>query len=310
MNRIPRIVTITRIMLTLLIGAVHICAQGTAFTYLGRLSDNSSPATGNYELRFAIFDALTAGIAMHAPITNAPVAVSNGLFTATLDFGAGPFNGAARWLEIGVRTNGISDDFTTLTPRQPVMPTPYALFAGKAASLAENANQAFTGLVLYQLDGNDQPLTVDVLALSNRGIQVNAISTGETNDIFHVRVNQIDDGFFGRIAYARVGSAQYSIPRISHVGVRGISAAHTDSHNLRGSVTLSGAMRSKPVTFSTAEADASYYVVASVSATTGTPAMEATRVRISGKTSTGFTAHLEAEPGDGNSVTADWVLIR
>ena len=31
-------------------------AQGTAFTYQGRLITNGSPATGSYDLRFAIYD--------------------------------------------------------------------------------------------------------------------------------------------------------------------------------------------------------------------------------------------------------------
>ena len=31
-------------------------AQGTAFTYQGRLIDNGSPAGGIYDLRFAIYD--------------------------------------------------------------------------------------------------------------------------------------------------------------------------------------------------------------------------------------------------------------
>ncbi|HNI61280.1 MAG TPA: hypothetical protein PKW11_15155, partial [Pseudomonadota bacterium] len=37
--------------------------------------------------------------------THNNVAVTNGLFTVTLDFG-NQFPGADRWLEIGVRTNG------------------------------------------------------------------------------------------------------------------------------------------------------------------------------------------------------------
>jgi len=48
--------------------------------------------------------------------------VANGLFTAPLDFGAGAFDGDARWLQIGVEGN-------TLTPRQKLTATPYALFA-------------------------------------------------------------------------------------------------------------------------------------------------------------------------------------
>jgi hypothetical protein len=63
------------------------------------------------------------------PLTNSLTAVSNGLFTVSLDFGAGVFAGADRWLEIGVRTNG-GGAFTMLTPRQALTPTPYAIHAG------------------------------------------------------------------------------------------------------------------------------------------------------------------------------------
>ena len=103
-------------------------AQTTAFTYQGRLNDGTGPANGTYHLRFALFDALTVGNQVGSPLTNAPVNVSNGLFTVALDFGAN-FTGAGRWLEIGVRTNG-GGAFTSLIPRQPITATPYAITAG------------------------------------------------------------------------------------------------------------------------------------------------------------------------------------
>jgi hypothetical protein len=107
-------------------------AQGTAFTYQGRLYDGTNPANGNYDLRFQVWNALTSGSIVAGPITNAPVAVSNGLFTTTLDFGAGVFTGPALWLHIGVRTNGSAAAYTSLVPRQPLTPTPYAIFAESA----------------------------------------------------------------------------------------------------------------------------------------------------------------------------------
>ena len=93
-------------MLTLLAGIIQVHAQGTAFTYQGRLSDGVSPAQGIYDLRFAIYDSSGGGVQQGPTLTNSPTGVTNGLFTATLDFGAGIFPGADRWLEIGVRTNG------------------------------------------------------------------------------------------------------------------------------------------------------------------------------------------------------------
>ena len=109
-------------------------AQGTAFTYQGRLNSGANPATGIYDLRFTIYDAAGGGNA-GGVLTNAAASVTNGLFTATLDFGSGVFDGNARWLEIAVRTNGAAS-FTPLTPRQPVTPAPYAILAGTAGGLA------------------------------------------------------------------------------------------------------------------------------------------------------------------------------
>ena len=106
-------------------------AQGTAFSYPGRLNSGANPANGNYDLTFALFNLSNGGSAVAGPATAGAVTVSNGLFTVALDFGPGVFNGTAYWLEIGIRTNG-GGGFTTLTPRQPLTPSPYAIFAGGA----------------------------------------------------------------------------------------------------------------------------------------------------------------------------------
>ncbi|MGA2852751.1 MAG: hypothetical protein ABSE90_01270, partial [Verrucomicrobiota bacterium] len=59
------------------------CAQGTAFSYQGRLNASGSPATGIYDLRFAVCDALTNGSVVAGPLTNSATGVSNGLFAVT-----------------------------------------------------------------------------------------------------------------------------------------------------------------------------------------------------------------------------------
>jgi hypothetical protein len=52
-----------------------------------------------------------------------------------LNFGGGVFDGAARWLDIGVRPGNSNDanDFVTLVPRQNLTPTPNAIYAQEAA---------------------------------------------------------------------------------------------------------------------------------------------------------------------------------
>jgi hypothetical protein len=139
-----RQILITAILLVLSGVLLMAAPLGTAFNYNGRLSVGGDPATGGYDFRFILYTDAGGGTAVAGPITNSPVGVTNGLFMTTLDFGAGVFTGSARWLEIGVRTNGDLADFTLLTPRQPLQPVPYALYspnaswAGVAASVAVN----------------------------------------------------------------------------------------------------------------------------------------------------------------------------
>ncbi len=121
-------------------------AQGTAFTYQGRLNDSTGPTTGTYDFQFAIYDSSNAiGAPISGPLTNSAVAVSGGQFATPLDFGDNVFTGAPRWLEIGVRTNG-AGAFATLAPRQALTPVPYAIYAPNAAVAATARSIAATNI--------------------------------------------------------------------------------------------------------------------------------------------------------------------
>jgi hypothetical protein len=113
---------------------------GTAFTYQGRLTDGGAPAEGTYDFWFKLYDAADGGTQIGAAAVVPGQRVNNGLFTLTLDFGAGAFaTNSARWLEVWVRTNNPAANYTFLTPRQELKPTPFALYApeaGAAATLA------------------------------------------------------------------------------------------------------------------------------------------------------------------------------
>ncbi|MBK7329073.1 MAG: hypothetical protein IPI85_08330 [Dehalococcoidia bacterium] len=113
-----------------------VTALGSSFTYQGRLTDAGSPANGTYDLRFILYDADTAGASVGTTQTKDDVTVTNGLFGVELDFGAGAWNGDARWVEIAVRPGASAGTYTVLSPRQPISPTPYALFAKAAAGIA------------------------------------------------------------------------------------------------------------------------------------------------------------------------------
>jgi hypothetical protein len=102
---------------------------GTAITYQGKLDKNGVPVNGACNMIFKLFDASTGGTQIGTTIVPPnPIVPTNGFFTTSLDFGAGVFNGQARWLEIAVQ--GPADPgFTTLTPRQSITPAPYAVYA-------------------------------------------------------------------------------------------------------------------------------------------------------------------------------------
>ena len=100
-------------------------AESSAFTWQGRLTDSGQPANGLYDLTFQLFNNSTGGLALGTNTFPGTV-LSNGTYTATLDFGATVFNGDARWLQLALRTNGAAA-CTTLAPRQRGTPAPCAL---------------------------------------------------------------------------------------------------------------------------------------------------------------------------------------
>src|SRR6185503_1083884 len=135
------------LMIGLLVGCVLFlcdmaCAQTTTFTYQGKLTEGSSPANGSYDLQFALFDNLAGGTQIGPTLTRAGTNVAGGIFTVQLDFGAGAFPGASRFLEIGTRPAG-GGTFTILTPRQQISATPYAVrsLTASTADTATNATQ-------------------------------------------------------------------------------------------------------------------------------------------------------------------------
>ena len=114
--------------------------MGTAFTYQGRLIDSSTAADGEYDFEFELYDAPFAGGQLGSTIDVNDLDVIDGYFTVELDFGSDVFDGNAVWLEIGVRPGELNDPnvYTTLSPRQELTPTPYALYA-ETAGYAQSA---------------------------------------------------------------------------------------------------------------------------------------------------------------------------
>ena len=98
----------------------------TGWTYQGKLSDNGSPATGDYDMRFSLFADDQGTLSVGTPINLSAVAVADGLFTSRLDFGT-VFNGSQRWLQIEISPAG-AGTYTAL-PLQEITSSPQANFS-------------------------------------------------------------------------------------------------------------------------------------------------------------------------------------
>ena len=122
MSRVWSFVTIVAVLATT--SAFAQTPIDGAFTYQGQLKDQGQPASGPYDMQFRLYAADAGGmpLATYPPGGPMAVTVQDGLFTAITDFGTATFNGERRWLEIVV-------EGVTLTPRQELTVTPYALYA-------------------------------------------------------------------------------------------------------------------------------------------------------------------------------------
>ncbi len=194
------------VALALLIVASHLTQAaplGTAFTYQGQLTTAGVPANGNYDLVLALFDDPTFGSQVGSTVTNSNVAVSNGLFTTAIDFGAGIFNGTAYWLAIGVRSNASGTVFTPLTPRQALNPSPYALYA----TVAPLADGSVTSAKI--LDGTIATADLGNNSVNSAKITDLSIVTADLADNSVTSAKIVDATIVGTdIANNTVGSAQ------------------------------------------------------------------------------------------------------
>ena len=148
-----------------------------AVTYQGYLTDeNGEPLTGNYTMRFQIYNAAMNGTLLWDS-NNEVVSVTNGLFTTEFGIDTDIFNGEALWLSQTI--NG-----ELLTPRQEILPAPLAhslrpgaIIKGTASAIPNNyslevhlnndtfafnrgaiTGQASTGNAIYGLANNGRAI--------------------------------------------------------------------------------------------------------------------------------------------------------
>lgn len=180
----------------------------TSFTYQGQLTEGDLPTDGLFDFRFTLFDVAEGGTAAAPAVTTPAVILDQGVFSVAIDFGPGT---AALWqqaayLQIELRPTG-EVDFVTLTPRQPVTPTPQAFFAVAAGQVAWSA---INGIPAPFADGEDADTTYS----AGTGLSLNGAVFSADFDLVQRRI----------VGACPVGSAMTSVDADGQVACRPVGS--------------------------------------------------------------------------------------
>jgi subtilisin-like proprotein convertase family protein len=220
-------------------------AVTTAFTYQGVLSAGGSPINGNANIRFtlcnnAIGDTSIAGVA--PPLTRSLTDIQSGLVTASLAFGSVLDTNQSLWLNIEVESPPGSG-FVTLSPRQPITPTPQARLAQRAV-LADTATTA-TFATNVPWSGLIGQANVTTGAIGS-GWQMLFYNTNGT--LFRGGARLADNGFFEITNNARIPNPNFA--RLASTGAwTAVSDARLKTDVTTADGNLAAAMKLRPVNF-------------------------------------------------------------
>ena len=156
---------------TLAQGDVSLAAMvADKINYQGRLTDTGgTPLDGTYPMRFEIYDIVTGGTSLwDSGIVS--VDVDQGLFNVELAVDPADFNGQALWLRIYV-------DGDWLSPRQELVPVPYALSLRPGAQIVGAPTAADGWVLKVDVDGF-YPLARAVSASATTGSAIRGESAG------------------------------------------------------------------------------------------------------------------------------------
>ena len=105
-------------------------AVGSGFNYQGELLNAGVAVNGNFDFAFILYDSPVNGNQIGSNVIKGNRPVNSGLFSLEdIDFGDAAYSGDELWLSVTVRETGNPGSETTLSPRQKINATPYAVQA-------------------------------------------------------------------------------------------------------------------------------------------------------------------------------------
>lgn len=196
-------------------------------TYQGRLTDPAGGAIdGTVTMRFIVYDDEVAGSALWDS-GNQNVTVENGLFSVKLGVDQADFNGRALWLSINVEGQ-------TLSPRQEILPAPYALSLRPGADIVGDSIGAADAILAANAPATGAALRADanggigLLAASQNNVAVWGASDDSWGGYF------TSNGGYG-IRVETAGTAHYDHGAyVTSVGGYGVYAQSAQNQALRG----------------------------------------------------------------------------
>jgi hypothetical protein len=232
------VTTLTSTFLFVAVCSLSATAQTTNFTYQGKLSAGASPANGNFDFEFRLYDLLSGGTQQGSTLTLTNVPVSNGIFTVQLDFVACGtcvpcptcFNGSSRFLDITVRPTG-GGSFTPLTPRQSVTSNPFAirsLNAASADSLSLACVNCVTSGQIGSVDGSSVTGTIPVTSLPpGSDSYIRNSTTLQSQSAFYVASGHVSAG-------VRIEGSGFNTPDTPSLSLSATGSLQVDAPFLPG----------------------------------------------------------------------------
>lgn len=219
---------------------------GTSFTYQGRLIKDGTPVNGVCDMQFALWDSASGGTSVGTTSVNG-VNVAGGLFTIpALDFGSNAFTGQSRWLEIAVRCPASSGSYTTLTPRQALTATPYALSLRPGAQVVGDVSDASS---LFAQNTINSGLSYGIYgrsdSTSGRGVAGFAsASSGEAVGVFGLTASSNGSGVTGE-AWASTGPTVgvYGVTRSFSANAAGVFGEAAQTNVIQTTIGVRGTNR-------------------------------------------------------------------
>lgn len=150
MSKYLRLFGLVMTILVVLVAGSTVLADTTlasTFTYQGFLSNNGTPVTDNAcAFKFELYSVASGGTKIGSTLTPT-TAVSGGVFTVQLDFGAAAFDGNDRYLDIQVNCPSVGVGNIQLTPRSPVTSAPSAIIANGLTALTIQSDPTSPNLI-------------------------------------------------------------------------------------------------------------------------------------------------------------------